>query len=75
MHGSMNIKGKIIVVYFNLYVLDSKWQGKVFVLVYFSLLRVQIAAENIVVMKRLVANTAQMQPVLNFLVYIIPVPQ
>ena len=47
--------GKIIVVYFNLYVLDSKWQDKVFV--YLSLLRVQVAGENIVVMKRLVAST------------------
>ena len=54
--------GKIIVVYFNLYVLDIKWQDKVFV--YFSLLRVQIADENIVVMMRLVASTSQLQPAL-----------
>ena len=50
--------GKIIVVYFNFYVLDSKRQDKIFV--YFSLLRVQIAGENIVVTMPLVASTSQL---------------
>jgi len=45
-------------VYFNFYVLDSKRQDKIFV--YFSLLRVQIAGENIVVTMPLVASTSQL---------------